>query len=219
MTLRVSVRDTGLGIPADRLNRLFNPFTQVDSSTTRRFGGTGLGLTISRSLVVLMGGELGVVTDLGVGSIFWFSLPLPIAVAPAAEARRVTLRSARPLRILMAEDNPVNQLVQRRMITSLGHSCDVVSDGHEAIAAAQSTRYDVVVLDLQMPGMGGLEAAAGIRRHAHRPWLVVLTADVTADTRKACLEVGMDDYVTKPITMDGLSAALGKVQIPHDAVA
>ena len=219
VTLRVAVRDTGVGIPADRLHRLFQPFTQADSSMTRRYGGTGLGLTISRSLVELMGGVVRVDSALGAGSTFTFEVPLPVAVAPSVSARRPLPHPAAALRVLMAEDNPINQLVQRRMITHLGHTCDVVNDGAEAMKAAAAKNYDVVVLDLQMPGVGGLEAAEAIRRQEHQPWLLVLTADVTADTRQACERAGMDDFLTKPITADALAAALARVKVVRGAVA
>jgi CheY-like chemotaxis protein len=217
--LRVAVRDTGVGIPADRLPRLFQPFTQADSSMTRRYGGTGLGLTISRSLIELMGGVVRVDSEQGIGSTFTFEVPLPVAVAPALPARRPLPHPAAALRVLMAEDNPINQLVQRRMITHLGHTCDVVNDGAEAMQATAAKSYDVVVLDLQMPGVGGLEAAEAIRRQSHQPWLIVLTADVTADTRQACERAGMDDFLTKPITADALAAALARVRIVRGAVA
>ena len=211
--LRVAVRDTGIGIPADRHHRVFQPFTQADSSTTRRFGGTGLGLTISRSLIELMGGQIGVDSKPGHGSTFFFELTLPVAAMPAASARRPHPGRPVALRALMAEDNAVNRIVQRRMITHIGHSCDLACDGQEAVDAAAQTAYDVVVLDLQMPVMGGLEAAERIRQQAHRPWLIVLTADVTADTRQACEAAGVDDFLTKPITIEALSAALAKVPV------
>lgn len=211
--LRVSVRDTGIGIPVDRLHRVFQPFTQADSSTTRRFGGTGLGLTISRSLIELMGGTIGVDSDPGRGSTFFLEVPLPAVTTPAALVRRQPPAHQRPLRVLMAEDNPVNRIVQRRMITHFGHTCDLVCDGQEAVDAAAQTSYDLIVLDLQMPVMGGLEAATQIRQQPNRPWLIVLTADVTADTRQDCADAGMDDFLTKPITLDALAEALAKVPI------
>jgi signal transduction histidine kinase/CheY-like chemotaxis protein len=211
--LRVSVRDTGVGIPPERLHRVFQPFTQADSSTTRRFGGTGLGLTISRSLMELMGGRIHVESEVGRGSTFWFEVTLPLAEAPAFAVAPVASRPAEALKVLMAEDNPVNQLVQRRMITHLGHTCDVVSNGKAAIEAAAATAYDVIVLDLQMPEMGGLEAARAIREQPHHPWLIVLTADVTADSRQACADAGLNDFVTKPVTGDALAAAFARVRM------
>ncbi len=213
MLLRVSVCDTGIGIPEDRLHRVFQPFTQADSSTTRRFGGTGLGLTISRRLIELMGGQIGVDSRPGHGSTFFFEVTLPSALTPAAAL--LQSHSSRPvaLRTLMAEDNAVNRLVQRRMVTHIGHTCELACDGQEAVAAAAQCAYDVVILDLQMPVMGGLEAAQHIRTQAHRPWLIVLTADVTADTRQACEAAGVDDFLTKPITIEALSEALSRVPV------
>jgi signal transduction histidine kinase/ActR/RegA family two-component response regulator len=209
--LKLAVTDSGLGIPADRLNRLFQPFTQADSSMTRRFGGTGLGLTISRSLIRMMGGDIAVESAAGAGSTFSFEIELPTADQPESMQRLPLAGSSQALRVLMAEDNPINQLVQRRMITQLGHSCRVVNNGAEAIAAAGEDDYDVVVLDLQMPGVGGLEAAHGIRQLRHQPWLVILTADVTADTRQECERARIDDFLTKPVTLECLSGALARV--------
>jgi signal transduction histidine kinase/ActR/RegA family two-component response regulator len=212
VTLCVAVTDSGPGIPADRLHRLFQPFTQADSSMTRRFGGTGLGLTISRSLIRVMGGDIVVNSFVGVGSTFSFEIVLPVAAPVQSAPRRAQANTSSALRILMAEDNPVNQLVQRRMITQLGHTCRVVNDGAEAIQAASEEDYDVVVLDLQMPGVGGLEAAEGIRQQTHQPWLIILTADATADTRQECERAMIDDFLTKPVTVDGLAAALARVR-------
>ncbi|HYE87568.1 MAG TPA: ATP-binding protein [Vicinamibacterales bacterium] len=210
--LRVAVTDSGPGIAADRLSRLFNPFTQADSSVTRRFGGTGLGLTISRSLIHVMGGDITVESAVGVGSTFSFEIPLAIAAKPPDVYRPAVTGPAATLNVLMAEDNPINQLVQRRMITQLGHSCRVVNDGAEAIAAAGEDQYDVVVLDLQMPHVGGLDAAKGIRLLDHQPWLIILTADATADTREECSRADIDDFLTKPVTLEGMAAALNRVR-------
>jgi CheY-like chemotaxis protein len=212
VTLCIAVTDSGPGIPADRLHRLFQPFTQADSSMTRRFGGTGLGLTISQSLIRMMGGDIVVNSFVGVGSTFSFEIVLPVATPVAAAPRRPHANASAALRVLMAEDNPVNQLVQRRMITQLGHTCRVVNDGAAAIQAASEEAYDVVVLDLQMPGVGGLEAAAGIRQQTHQPWLIILTADATADTRQQCERARIDDFLTKPVTVDGIAAALARVR-------
>jgi CheY-like chemotaxis protein len=211
VALSVAVTDSGPGIPADRLHRLFQPFTQADSSMTRRFGGTGLGLTISRSLIRMMGGDIAVESGVGAGSTFSFEIPLPLAAKTRDAAPQQAPSVSSGLRVLMAEDNPINQLVQRRMITQLGNSCRVVNDGAEAIAAAREEAYDVVVLDLQMPGVGGLEAAAGIRGMRHQPWLIILTADVTADTRQECERAQIDDFLTKPVTIEGIAEALSRV--------
>jgi signal transduction histidine kinase/ActR/RegA family two-component response regulator len=213
VALEVAVTDSGPGIPADRLNRLFQPFTQADSSMTRRFGGTGLGLTISRSLIKMMGGDIAVDSHVGVGSTFSFEITLPVSAQPCDTMRRPLTNASASLRVLMAEDNPINQLVQRRMITQLGHSCRVVNDGAEAIAAAREEDYDVVVLDLQMPGVGGLQAAEGIRQLKHRPWLIILTADATEDSRQECRRAQIDDFLTKPVTIAGIAEALARVNV------
>ncbi len=214
-TVMVSVSDTGLGIPADRLQRLFEPFTQADSSTTRRFGGTGLGLAISRHLIETMGGRVTVHSTPNVGSTFAFTLPLPVVVPSFAP---LTLASARPdawshLRVLLAEDNPVNQLVERRILKTLGVQCDVANNGKEAVEAVHNATYDIVLLDLQMPVMDGFEAAAAMRKLERAPWLVAVTADVTTETRHACDAAGFNDYISKPVTVQDLSAAFGRARI------
>ena len=214
-TVLVAVSDTGLGIPADRLQRLFEPFTQADSSTTRRFGGTGLGLAISRHLVETMGGRVTVQSTPNVGSTFAFTLPLPVVVPSFAPLQLAPVRADAwsHLRVLLAEDNPVNQLVERRILKTLGVQCDVVSNGQEAVAAAQDVTYDIVLLDLQMPVMDGFEAAAGLRKLTPVPWLVAVTADVTTETRQACDAAGFNDYVSKPVTVQDLSAAFARARI------
>ena len=208
----VAVTDSGPGIPPDRIGRLFQPFTQADSSVTRRFGGTGLGLTISRSLIRMMGGDITVESSLGIGSTFSFEIPLLMASKPQETARPAAAGLSLALNVLMAEDNPINQLVQRRMITQLGHSCRVVNDGVEAVAAAREEAYDVVVLDLQMPRLGGLDAAKEVRKLPRHPWIIILTADVTADTREACARTDIDDFLTKPVTLECMTEALARVR-------
>jgi signal transduction histidine kinase/DNA-binding NarL/FixJ family response regulator len=208
----IAVTDTGIGIPADRAAVIFDPFTQADSSTTRRFGGTGLGLTITTHLVKLMGGSLAVASTPGAGSVFTLALRLeeaaPEAVAPALSGSPERWRG---WRVLLAEDNPVNQLVQRKILQKLGIACDVVANGREAVAQASHVAYDVVLLDLQMPEMDGLEAARRLGNLPNRPWLVAVTADVFADRRAECRDAGFDDFVSKPLTVEDLAAAFGRV--------
>jgi PAS domain S-box-containing protein len=204
--LRVAVADTGVGIPGDRIDRLFQSFSQADASTNRRFGGTGLGLAICKRLVEMMGGQISVYSELGRGSTFAFSVPL--AIAPAAMERpRVLIRSASPKRVLIVEDNVINQIVIKRMLERLGHTVDIAPDGDAAIRLVQEIKYDLLLTDVNMPGTDGLHAARWIRSlsdaHARLP-IVALTASATAMDRDACLKAGMNDYLTKPIDSESL---------------
>jgi signal transduction histidine kinase/ActR/RegA family two-component response regulator len=212
--IEFSVRDTGIGIAPDALSRLFTSFTQVDASTTRKYGGTGLGLAISKRLAELMGGTMSVASEPGVGSTFSFTIR-----AAAAERRpkteppfMVTPSVLREERILVAEDNPVNQLVARRMLQAIGCQVDVASNGVEALAALERERYDVLLLDIQMPEMDGFEVSRHlVSRHPRaedRPWIIALTANAVQGDRELCLRAGMDDYLTKPVKPLELAAAL-----------
>jgi len=215
VTLRIDVSDTGIGIPADRLARLFQPFSQVDSSTTRRFGGTGLGLAISRRLAELMGGTIDVVTNDGKGSTFSLRVAFPRAEAPLAQTllAPVPASGARSLRIILAEDNPVNQLVQLRMLRQLGYESEVAANGVELLDAIDKAAFDLVLLDIQMPVMDGIEAARELRRRGFkRIRLVALTADVTTETRAASVEVGIDEFLSKPLKLDALAAVLARAE-------
>ncbi len=214
--IRFSVRDTGIGIPADRLDRLFQSFSQVDASTTRRYGGTGLGLAVCKQLAELFGGTIGVESEEGRGSEFHFTARLKkrsevrASEPKSAQSNRIpaiaaAARRATPgRRILLAEDNEVNQLVASAILTRMGYECQIVSDGHQAVNAVRNNEYDLVLMDCQMPGMDGFEATRTIRRHeestaAGRLPIVALTANAIKGDREQCLAVGMDAYVTKPI--------------------
>jgi len=213
--LSFTVRDSGIGIPADRIDSLFHPFTQVDASINRRYGGTGLGLTIAKSLVELMGGSVAVHSTPGVGTVF--SVLLPFVKAPDPVETPVTTENGAshgPLRILVAEDNAINQRIILKLIERLGYSADLARDGAEAVGAALGQPYDVIVMDVQMPRMDGLEAAREIRARAlagRQPYIVALTAHATTDDRRACLEAGMDDYFTKPIDIAALGRTLHRL--------
>ncbi len=271
-TLRFGVQDTGIGIAPDRQIRLFQAFSQVDASTTRRFGGTGLGLVISHRLVAAMGGHLWVESEAGRGSLFLFDVPLhapssslktaaPLsqadanpseaaavaAVAAGAEAAKeagvvgvahvspvsepvtapkTSSTPTRTLRILVAEDNAINQKVVSRVLASLGHACQCVADGRlalEAIAAAHESGqpFDVVLMDVQMPEMDGLQAASALRasdadRPRQRPWVVAMTANAMDGDRENCLAHGMDDYLGKPIRISAVQQALENVPVAGD---
>lgn len=212
-----SVRDTGVGIAPDALTSLFDRFTQADVSTTRRFGGTGLGLSITRQLVELMGGDLRVESEVGVGSRFSFELPLAGAREPASpsdsEPSPEPVELEGPLRVLVAEDVPVNQWVTRRLLERLGHTVVVVEDGAAAVEAVANHPFDVVLMDVHMPRMDGVEATRAIRTMtsvaAGIP-IVALTANAMVGDRERYLEAGMDDYVTKPVEKARLLAAIGR---------
>jgi signal transduction histidine kinase/CheY-like chemotaxis protein/sensor domain CHASE-containing protein len=230
--LRVSVRDTGIGIPDDRLDRLFQPFSQVDSSASRKHSGTGLGLAICRRLCELMGGRIWVESQAGKGSTFHVTIRSFVATvaaepAPAAAAARAERVSTAQMRILLAEDNVVNQKVACRMLEQLGCEVDVVPDGRAAMRAieeriAGAAPYDVVLMDIQMPEMNGLEAARRICSTWAadvRPAIIAVTAQVLAEERQACADAGMVDYLAKPYHLDELATVLGRWRKPSLRVA
>jgi signal transduction histidine kinase/ActR/RegA family two-component response regulator len=220
--LHFTVKDTGIGIPSDRLDRLFKSFSQVDASTSRRYGGTGLGLAICRLLAELLGGRIWVESEAGRGSRFSFTVLGPAAKQevsrpaveqPAPQASRMPLAERHPLRILVAEDNVINQKIALAMLARLGYRADLVVNGLEAVEAIRRAQYDVVFMDLQMPEMDGLTAARQIGRahpSGHRPRIIALTANAFEEDRKACLAAGMDDYLSKPLQKDQLEAALSR---------
>ncbi|MCP5278744.1 MAG: PAS domain-containing protein [Thiobacillus sp.] len=209
------VRDTGIGIPKDKQASVFEAFTQADGSITKRFGGTGLGLTISNRLVQLMGGHMGLRSEAGVGSEFYFCLPLRAhsalpATSPVTQAAPAC-ENARALRILLAEDNAINQKLALALLGKAGHQVTVVEDGAAAVGSVMSEPFDLVLMDMQMPGMDGLEATRRIR-HLPAPSgqvpIIALTANAYPDDEARCLEAGMDGYVAKPIRRDVLMAAI-----------
>ena len=217
--VRFEVSDTGIGVPADRIGRLFHSFSQVDASTTRKYGGTGLGLAICKQLAELMGGVIGVRSAAAGGSTFWFTarflnsrqqaspaLPAPGETAPAMRGH-----------ILVAEDNEVNQLVVCEALRAAGHTCEVAANGREVLEALRRDRYDLVLMDCQMPEMDGFEATRQIRRQeqansgpAARIPIIALTANAVKSDRDDCLAAGMDDYLSKPIDFATLAGVLGR---------
>jgi PAS domain S-box-containing protein len=219
--LRFEVIDTGIGIPADKLAVIFNSFTQADASTTRQFGGTGLGLTISRRLVQLMHGDIGVDSRVGEGSTFWFTVELSEGTGELPEARvmahepKGASAPAIPtgLRVLVAEDNPMNQVVAQSYLEAMGCSPDLVANGEQAVQALSSKPFDLVFMDCQMPGVDGYEASWRIRDPNssvlwHEIPIIALTANAIAGDRKKCLDAGMTDYVAKPLEMETMQAAI-----------
>jgi signal transduction histidine kinase/DNA-binding NarL/FixJ family response regulator len=214
------VTDTGIGIDQQAAGGLFRPFTQADTATTRKHGGTGLGLAISRRLVSLMGGFMGLESEPGRGSTFWFLLPMTAVEPGSGEAapepmEEVPLEPAPgpvPVRnILVADDNPVNQLVTLRAINGLGYGARVVSSGMAAVDAMAREQFDLILMDCQMPGMDGYQAAAEIRRReagGRRVPIVAMTANAVEGDREKCLAAGMDDYMAKPIRLNSLASTL-----------
>jgi CheY-like chemotaxis protein len=224
LEIHLVVTDTGIGIPPDRMERLFQSFSQADISISRRYGGTGLGLAISKRLAEAMGGTMWAESAgvPGEGSIFHVTFRAREAEAPAAERSDAPLPTAadldssqaerHPLRILLAEDNAVNQKLALRLFSLMGYDVDVAANGQEAVDAVERQPYDVVFMDVQMPEMDGLEATRQIRaRNAGGgPRIVAMTANAMEGDREACLAAGMDDYVGKPIRVHELLAALEK---------
>jgi signal transduction histidine kinase/CheY-like chemotaxis protein len=221
--VRFEVADTGIGIASEAQGRLFQPFSQADTSTTRRYGGTGLGLVICRLLTEAMGGAIGVESEPGRGSTFWFTVAVkggaeasahvpPAAVARARPAESTAAAAPPSLCILVAEDNAVNQRVAVRMLEKAGHRVDLVENGREAVGALGRKPYDLVFMDCLMPQMDGFEATRAIRAaevgtDRHVP-IVALTANAMQRDREQCLAAGMDDYLTKPFTKQALTAAV-----------
>lgn len=232
--LRTTVRDTGIGLTEVARQRLFQPFTQADGSTTRRYGGTGLGLAISRRLVELMGGEIGAESTEGVGSCFWFVLPLVVEGVPAAALapRATAARTAGPYppalgtepavgvgargTILVAEDSATNQMLTKLQLQRLGYAVRLVATGREALEAVTGPAWpcQLVLMDCHMPVMDGYEATRAIRawdraRGGHTP-VVAMTAAAMQGDREACLAAGMDDYIAKPTTLEALQTIVDR---------
>lgn len=227
--IQFAVKDTGIGIPQDRMPRLFQSFTQVDSSTTRQYGGTGLGLAIGKQLSEMMGGRMWVESQVGLGSTFYFTVVVTSATnsddsqfQPDATSLQVHPSVAQlPLRILLAEDNVVNQKVALHLLQRIGYRADIASNGLEVLEALHRQSYDLVLMDVQMPKMDGLAATRYIRQklpqasgqdaHPTRIHIIAMTANAMQGDREQCLNAGMDDYLTKPIRLGELVEALSKV--------
>jgi PAS domain S-box-containing protein len=215
--LLFSVRDTGIGIAPDKQRAVFEPFVQVDSSMSRRYGGTGLGLSISSRLVEMMGGRIWLESEPGRGTTFHFTLPLPpsqeLRPQPVPAPNRAPYLPARSLYFLVAEDNPVNQMLLRQFLTQQGHTLLVVNNGREAVEAWGAQPFDAVLMDVQMPEMDGFEATALIRQHEqgtgrHTP-IIALTAYAIKGDRERCLAAGMDAYLSKPVKPQELHQVIG----------
>ncbi|OYQ63355.1 hypothetical protein B9G53_17430 [Pseudanabaena sp. SR411] len=239
--LLFAVKDTGLGIPSHKLDKLFQPFSQIDSSTTRKFGGTGLGLAICKKLISLMGGDIWVESVFEQGTTFLFTIPYhPVAVQsspnqtlemvlePVEIAENKALLSKIPklaeqipLKILLAEDNPVNQKLANRLFEKMGYGIDIAANGIEVLEAIQKQSYDLIFMDVQMPEMDGLEATRQIRaieqsgqnklsNLAKSMQIIAITANAMQDDREKCLASGMNDFIAKPFKVEQIQAAIEK---------
>jgi signal transduction histidine kinase/FixJ family two-component response regulator len=225
--LRIEVQDTGIGIAPEKMARLFNSFTQADSSISRRFGGSGLGLAISKKLVQRMGGEIGADSVAGKGSTFWLEIPLTVASEAEAktavghgseaefkDALLILEQLGRPLRLLVAEDNATNQVVVKAVLAKYGIRPDVVGNGVEAVDAARRAPYDAVLMDIHMPEMDGFEATRAIRMlsgEAGSVPVIALTANALSGDHDECRTAGMNAYVSKPFRTEELIIAIAEV--------
>jgi signal transduction histidine kinase/CheY-like chemotaxis protein len=213
--LRFSVSDTGIGIAPEQLDSVFEAFSQADTSISRRFGGTGLGLSISARLIALMGGTLQVRSTVGRGSEFWFDLDLAVAEAPPLDESPLGADIPKGLRVLVAEDHPINQVVARKVLEFLGLTVTVVDNGRQAVEACATQRFDLVFMDIQMPVLDGFAAARRIRAaelplQRHTP-IVAMTAHAMDGYRERCVAGGMDGYVTKPVDRQQLVQEMVRV--------
>lgn len=222
------VRDSGMGIAADKLHEVFEPFSQADNSITRRFGGTGLGLTISRRLARAMQGDLTLNSALGIGSVFCLRVPLAQAreqdlpgMVAGSPPRRT--QQVQALRLLLVEDNPVNQVLACALLEQAGHQVEKASDGREGLQRWQQGGFDAVLMDVQMPVLDGLNATRELReierqQGLRRTPVIAMTANAMTGDRERCLAAGMDDYISKPFRREDLGAALARIQPPVQSV-
>jgi len=215
LDLHFSVADTGVGIPVDKLEMIFSPFSQADSSITRRFGGTGLGLAIAQRLVAMMDGRLWVESQPGQGSTFQFIVALRQAEAPARKAPPAAAAGGAGAHVLVAEDTPVNQRLAQTLLSKRGYRVSLANDGVEALAICQAEAFDLVLMDMQMPNMDGLEATEKIRawekdNGRRRVPILAMTANALEADRQRCLEAGMDGFISKPFRADEFLALVAR---------
>jgi CheY-like chemotaxis protein len=216
--IRFEVEDTGVGIAAENMPSLFEPFVQADSSTTRKYGGTGLGLTIARRLAQAMGGAVGVRSEPGKGSTFWFSARLAksaalnasLAMLPDAPALGILSRDYAGRSVLLVEDDEFNREIGKILLQDCGFMVDEATDGLEAVEMVALNPYDLILMDMQMPRMDGLEATSRIRATRARGTLpiIAMTANAFAEDKQRCMDAGMNDFITKPVDPNILYQAI-----------
>jgi len=215
-TIQIAVIDTGIGIENEQLDGLFTEFTQADDSISRQYEGSGLGLAICKRLVELLNGKIWAESVYGIGSTFWIHLPYIPARKNIEKSDRNNLPQKiellTPLKVLVAEDNRVNQLIIQKTLTSLGIEVEIVGNGKEALKANQEHEYDLILMDIRMPVMNGVDAAIAIRqqhKHHNIP-IIALTADVVEGNEKVFSEAGMNEFVTKPFNRSDLFIAINR---------
>lgn len=210
------VSDTGIGIPEEAQGRLFSAFSQVDSSITREFGGTGLGLAICAQLTELMGGSIWVESQQGEGSTFHFTFAVEpteaVSVLSVDDSGGLSELALRGVHVLLVEDNTVNQLLAKKLLERIGLKCDLAVNGEQAVEMVMQNLYQLVFMDMQMPVMDGLTATRHIRelQHIDQPYVIALTANAFADDQRACVEAGMNDFLSKPLQFSLLQSAVEK---------
>lgn len=219
LAVEFMVKDTGIGISPEKRHRLFKPFSQLDSSMTRKYGGTGLGLAICKSLVTMMGGDIRVESMEEKGATFVFHIQTIVPETSIAEAEDIGGIMPAPgaeefSRLLIADDHPINQRLMISILNKLGYTADVAENGRQAVELVQENSYDLIFMDLQMPVMDGLEATAAIRRQyaagQQQPVIIAMTANVMSGIRNRCLDSGMDDYISKPLKLSNIRQVLGR---------
>jgi CheY-like chemotaxis protein len=214
------IRDTGIGIPLDKVDRLFTPFTQIDEGMNRKYGGTGLGLAISKDIVELMGGKIGVKSNENAGSTFWFTVKFQKQVKESSKSPEKNIIITQsddnlPGRILVVEDNITNQFVAKSILKKLGYKADIVSSGYECIDALKQKEYCAIFMDCQMPDIDGFQTTSKIRKGENGikdPDIVIIafTAHAMEGYKDLCLKAGMNDYISKPIKISEMKRVLNQ---------